>query len=553
MTSDNEPAGALGEPPNPQESQEVPPESPGVPQESLAGPPPGTPNVAGPGGSGGRRGLIAGVIAIVLAVILGGVAYAAYTELSGGGPQPAAALPGNAIAYVRIDMDPSASQKIHALALLRKFPAFAEETGITDDAQDLRRKFFEYIQDHGGECPGVDYDSDVAPWIGDRLGIAVLPPVAGSTEPSFAVALQVSDQDEGIQGFAALDSQCGGSSSDYGVARGPDGYLVFAETQQLASRYAVDAADSPLADNDQFNADMDALGDPGVVSFWVDYQSLLNVLPAGSLPPGTGATAFAKNADSMAAALRFNESYLEFAAVATGVDMAHPSIHNPIVDLPETTFAALSLSTGGTNIDELWSALGDAMGSEGRSLDSLSSQIQRDTGLVLPADLKTIVGDNVTIAMDSKDLDFSELQNSGDTSTLPLGARFQTDPAKFAEVYQKLVDYVQEQGGVLPLTKIEGDGFVAVSTDPDYASELTKDGGLGDTDKFQTAVPDAETAAAVLYLDFDSMEGQILDAVREAGGSQRVIDNLEPLSSIGVSSHVRGDGVVDAVLRITVN
>ena len=545
MTSANQPSDALGEPVSNQEWH-------GVPQDSPAGPPPETPYVAASGGGGGRRGLIAGVIAIVLAVMLGGVAYAAYTELSGGGPQPAAALPGNAIAYVRIDMDPSASQKIHALALLRKFPAFAEEFGITDDAQDLRRKFFEYIQDHNGECTGVDYDSDIAPWIGDRLGIAALPPTPGSSEPSFAIALQVGDQEEGIEGFADLNSQCGGSS-DYGVARGPDSYLVFAETPQLASRYAADASESPLADNDQFNKDMDAIGDPGVASFWLDYRSLLDVMPAGLMPPGMGVTAFANSADSMAAALRFNDSYVELAAVASGVDMPQSSINNPVVDLPDTTVAALSLSTGGTYIDRLWTALGDAMESQGRSLDSLSSQIQLETGLVLPEDLKTIVGDNVTIALDSKGLDFSELHNTGDTSMLPLGARFQTDPAKFAEVYQKLVDYVKAQGGVLPLTKIEGDGFVAVSTDPDYASELTKDGGLGDTDKFQTAVPDAESAAAVVYLDFDSVQSQILDAVRQGGGSQRLIGNLEPLSSIGVSSHIRDDGVVDAVLRITVN
>ena len=543
MTSNTPQYGPSGEPPSPQQPAGRP---------HTGDPPPGTPDVAASGGGAGRRGLIAGVIAVVLALVLGGVAYAAYTGLSGSGAQPAAALPGNAIAYVRIDMDPSASQKINAIGLLRKFPAFAEETGITEDAQDLRRRFFEYAQEHDGECPGVDYDQDIDPWIGDRLGVAVLPPAAGR-EPESVVALQVSDQGEAIKGLAALNSQCGGSTGDYGVARGPDGYLVIADTQALASRYAADASDSSLEDNENFNADMDALGDPGVVSFWLDYHSLTSVLPAGSLPPGTGITDFARGADSMAGALRFNESYLELAAVASGVDMPQPTSDNAIVNLPESTFAALSLSTGGSYIDQLWGALGDAMASQGRSLDSLSSQIARETGLVLPDDLKTIVGDNITIAIDSKGLDFSALQNTGDTSTLPLGARFQTDPAEFERVYQKLVDYVRARGEELPLTKLEGDGFVAVSTDPDYASELTKDGSLGDTDKFRTAVPDAESAATVFYLDFDSVESQILTAVRANGGSQRVIDNLEPLASIGISSHVRGDGVVDAVLRVTVN
>ena len=591
MTSSNPPYGGPGEPLNPQGPpagpgpggpqppqpaphgpdvvaggpvQPQPPDTgqPGAPTPYAQpapgsyGPPPGTPDPAtfgDGGGKRGRRGLIAAVIAVVLALVLGGVGYAAYTNLSGGGPQPAAALPGNAIAYFRIDLDPSASQKIKALRLLHKFPAFSEETGITDDAQDLRRKFFEYIQDNGGECEGVDYDKEVAPWIGDRLGVAVLPPAANSSDPSFAVALQVSDQRKGIDGFAALNSKCGGSNSDYGVAPGPDGYLVFAKSQALASKYAADATDSPLSDNDKFNADMDALGDPGVVSFWLDYKAFVDLVPTDSLPSGTSFPDLSQGADSVAAALRFNENYVELAAVATGVDVPQSAVDNPIVKLPDTTFAAFSLSNGGDYIDQLWGVLGDAMDTQGESLDSFSSRIEQETGFVLPDDLKTIVGDNVTLAMDSEGLDFSELRDSGDVSTLPLGGRFQTDPDKFAEVYQKLVDYASAQGGDLPLTKVDGAGFVAVSTSADYANELTKDGGLGDTDKFRNAVPDAESANTVFYLDFDSVESQILNAVRDGGGSQRVIDNLEPLSSIGLSSHVRGDGVVDVIVRITVN
>ena len=551
-------AGGWG-PPQPQPPSPGQPKAPnpyGQPGPGGYAPPPASPGAttgADGGGRRGRRGLIATVIAIVLALVLGGVAYAAYTKLSGGGPQPAAALPGNAIAYFRIDMDPSASQKINALRLLRKFPAFSEETGITDDAQDLRRKFFEYVQDNGGDCQGVDYDREVAPWIGDRLGVAVLPPEANGSDPSFAVALQVSDQGKGIDGFAALNSKCGGGNSDYGVARGPDGYLVFAKTQALASKYAADATDSPLSDNDRFNEDMDALGDPGVVSFWLDYKAFADLVPSGSFPSGTRLTAFTQGADSMAAALRFNENYIELAGVATGVDAPQSTVDNPIVKLPDTTFAAFSLSNGDAYIDRLWGMLGDALDTQGESLDSLSSRIEQETGLVLPYDLKTIVGDNVTLAMDSKGLDFSEVQNSGDTSTLPLGGRFQTDPDKFADVYQKLIDYASAQGGDLPLTKVDGDGFVAVSTSADYANDLAKDGGLGDTDKFRSAVPDAESASTVFYLDFDSVESQILDAVRDGGGSQRVIDNLEPLASIGISSHVHSDGVVDGILRITVN
>src|SRR4029450_6488323 len=113
VTSNTPQHGPSGEPPSPQQPAGRP---------HTGDPPPGTPDLAASSGGAGRRGLIAGGIAVVLALVLRGGAYAAYTGLSGSGAQPAAALPGNAIAYVRIDMDPSASQKINAIGFVRQVP-----------------------------------------------------------------------------------------------------------------------------------------------------------------------------------------------------------------------------------------------------------------------------------------------------------------------------------------------------------------------------------------------------------------------------------------------
>lgn len=44
-------------------------------------------------------------------------------ETGSGGAQPDEAIPAGALGYVRVDLDPSAEQKINALRLLRSVPA----------------------------------------------------------------------------------------------------------------------------------------------------------------------------------------------------------------------------------------------------------------------------------------------------------------------------------------------------------------------------------------------------------------------------------------------
>src|SRR4051794_31554643 len=69
--------------------------------------------------------LVGGIAVLVLALV-GGVTYAV-GALSGGGSQPDDALPTGAFAYVSLDLDPSAAQKIDAFRFLRTFPALRDK------------------------------------------------------------------------------------------------------------------------------------------------------------------------------------------------------------------------------------------------------------------------------------------------------------------------------------------------------------------------------------------------------------------------------------------
>ena len=112
-------------------------------------------------------------------------------RLGGGGAQPADVLPSDAFAYLRLDIDPSVGQKIAAVRFLGKLPQLKD----TLESADPRKKLWELAsKDASSACLSrFTYDTDIAPWLGDRVGAAIRP---GGTakEPNIAVALQVKDE-----------------------------------------------------------------------------------------------------------------------------------------------------------------------------------------------------------------------------------------------------------------------------------------------------------------------------------------------------------------------
>ncbi len=90
--------------------------------------------------------------------------------------------------YLSIDLDPSGEQKLEALRTLEKFLAFTEAVDI-DSEDDLRRVIGEELL--AGSACGLDYDDDVAPWIGERFAVAAVD--LGEDTPSPVVVMQVSD------------------------------------------------------------------------------------------------------------------------------------------------------------------------------------------------------------------------------------------------------------------------------------------------------------------------------------------------------------------------
>lgn len=520
-------------------------------------PPSGTTN-------GRRTALITGGAVLVLAGV-GAGAWAAWSFFSTG-PQPAEALPASTIAYASVDLDPSGGQKIEAVRTLRKFPAFKDEIGLdTDD--DIRQRIFEEIQGEG-TCADLDYADDVEPWLGDRMAIAAVD--TGEDMPSPVIVLQVSDEDAADEGMAKVKDCSGGESGAWAIQ---DGWALLGETQDMVDEIADAAADSPLSDDDDYTGWTDAAGDAGIASLYVapDAGTFLAenlgefMNPFAGLPqayaegeacaaPCTSysditppeVTEALEDFQGMAATLRFDDGSLELEMAVdpgTSQDALEDADRGDdvLATLPDDTAAAIGMGFAEGWFGDLMDQASGQLG--GMSSEELLDEMSAQTGLDLPEDVETLMGDSAALALGG-DFDLDTFVDSPDGSGVPVGLKVQGDPDAIESVLDKLRP---QMGSSASIVESDSDGdLIAIGPDDGYRERLLDDGGLGDSEVFENVVREADDAAAVVFVNFDA--GDWLTSIAE--DDQEVAENLEPLQGLGISTWLEDDAS-HLVLRLT--
>jgi hypothetical protein len=480
--------------------------------------------------SGRRTGLVVG--GVVAALVLGGGAVFAVQQLSGGGSQPADVLPGDAYGYVRLDIDPSAGQKIAAVRFLDKLPQVRD----TLSGDDPRKKLWDLVtQDAGDDCvSALSYDKDIAPWIGDRAGVAIRP---GGTEdkPNVALALQVTDEARAKQVLGKLFA-CDKDGADIETTGGYA--LVMPPGTGPTTMAAI--AKGTLSTNSTFSGDMAALGEQGVVSAWFDMTSgakELQDLGAGAL--GMSRTSAVGAQGRVAAALRFDPSYVELAGVVRGAKAvnATPGDTSQLVNLPDDTAAALHVSGADQAVDSAWPMLSDQLkGLSGVTGGDVIGEIEQQLDVRLPDDLKVLLGRSFTLSVPQQDLRTADPVVVG-------GKIVSSDTARASALVDKVN---QAMGG--SLTHTVDAGTVYLASTPAYVDTLKKGGSLGDTDTFKAALGDVSRANGVLFVDLDRIESAY---VGDLQGDTRAV--VESLRAVGASSQVTGAGEASFSLRVVSN
>jgi hypothetical protein len=469
-----------------------------------------------------KRGkLIPIIAALIVALVAAGGGVFAYGKLNGG-KQPSAVLPGTAVAYARVDLNPSAGQKVAAIRFMLKFPSVKENLGLTGEDDDLRQKLFESIKKYAGDdLADVNYDTDIKPWLGERAGVAVLP-ASGDAEPKAIIAIQVKNEDKASEGidklFAKEDDKPGKAFSN--------GYVLLSDSQATVDSAVAAAKDNSLEQNEKFSADMKALGEQGFASVWADMKGV------AAISGKVDSEAMAGISDaSMAAALRFDSSYVELKGIARGdqsVKVNSADAGDIIGQLPETTAAAVAVSGGESLVDTMWSQLEK---SSNGNIKEMTQEIEDETGLSLPDDLKTLLGKNLAVAVD-KDADNGP----------QIAARLETDPAKAEPVVEKLVTLLREKAGNVPVRQAKDDDTLVVATTEEYAQRVLKAGSLGDSETFKQTLPDTKGAVTIGYLDFTAA-----DSLSKEFSSNK---DVAALRSAGFVARSTGDGEGDFTLRV---
>jgi hypothetical protein len=491
-------------------------------------------------------------------------------------------MPASTLGYVSIDLDPSGGQKIEAIQTLRKFPAFKEHIGLeTDD--DLRERLFEELV-KSGECEGLDYAEDVEPWLGDRaaMGAADL----GGDTPTPILVVQVKDAGKATDGLDNLREVCGGESSESAEDNGGwvvDGDWVVIGENEAEAQKVVDATEEEgsLADDEEFKTWTAEAGDPGIVSMYAapeageflgrymgDMAGMGSMFGAPSVDgmefdPETGEFDGSAPGESPSVPPELQEALDEFGGAAATVrfddgavelEMAYSNYQEELTEhvlgdagvemvegLPEDTVAAFGLG-----LEEGWAQamldyFAETSGEE-MDVDELLAQAESETGLALPEDLETLLGEGVAIGLGSG-IDPDAIVNGG-PEELPLGIKIKGD----AEEIQAVLDKVKELAGpeVAPYLEVtESDGYAVLGTNPDYKDALASEGSLGETEAYGKVIEDE--AKSVLFLDFDADDDWL---VRLTEDEPELSDNVAPLSALGTSGWVEGD-IVHGVFKIT--
>jgi hypothetical protein len=497
------------------------------------------------------------------------------------GAQPAQELPASTLAYVSIDLDPSGGQKIDAFRMLNKFPAFKDKVGI-HSVDDVRHKIGDQLIASSG-C-NLSYDSDIAPWLGDRAAMAAVD--LGEPQPAPVLVVQAKDDGKADSSMHELLT-CGDHPPTDVAYDVHNGWVIVAKTQDVVTRVEAATSRASLSDDATYQKWTKAVGDAGVVNLYAapaagDYLAnhladLQNAFTPYGLSGGVSSSSASsaavpsayhakaaapatsdpfggtlKNFQGAAATLRFTGNGLEL-ATATDPALSESGITSDqggavVSRLPDDTAAAFGIGLRPGWVLALANRFASSSG-DGRTGQELLDQLSQDSGLDLPADAETLLGTSSAISI-GKTFDFEAMIESSSGTGLPVAYTVKGDPSAIEKVLAEL----RQKAGSDPssTTALESDSagdLVVVGPTPDYRKLVLDGGTLGNTAAFRSVIPEAQRASMVLYVNVDDLEHAISQA---SGGDPSVTDNVAPLQAVGFSSWNDGQ-VAHTSLQISTN
>ncbi|NHC13235.1 hypothetical protein [Motilibacter deserti] len=453
----------------------------------------------------GRRLAGAGT-ALTLVVGAGGV-YA-YSALAAGGPQPEAVLPAGAIAYAKVDLDPSAAQKIAAVRLARK--ADVLRSAAPGGLDGVKESTISAVAEESGLGLTV---ADIKAWAGDRAAYAVYPVPAGvQDEDGVDVVVAIATTDAAATS-RTLDTVRAKEGTAYALK---GGFALLGEDQASLDR--VLARPGALGKERRVSADLDALnsGDR-VAQMWVDLDAVMATegtatavtslvaragidgrageaaraalapaLAGGTPMSGETATGLVRRAAAggalparygrLVGAVHLDASYVEVKTriLGTPVSGVGKAGSDLIRALPSGIYGAFGITGYGAALADAWATLPTAQKRELRTV-----------GIRSAADFRALAGSDLVVAVGPG-------SRAGDVAG-QLRVRSST-PERTRALWQRLVTEA-DAGGDVEVTR--SGGVVTVALGEMRANRSL----LAYSPAYQRAVPDASRSGYTLFVD----------------------------------------------------
>ena len=247
------------------------------------------------------RRLVVAITALLVA--LGGAVVVGYLLLfSAVADRASRAAPADTAIYVNAYLQPSAGQQMNLFGLVGQLRGFGDPATLEGKIDEVAGRLL-------GEA-GIDYSSDVRPWLGAQIAFAVAPTEAGSPPsellfaavkdsdeartalPRLFASMEITFTEETFRGHALMTSE----GTSYALL---DDLLVVASTpERLRASLDADRDVAPsLADSQAFTAAMRDVASDHLASLYVDLPRAVG-LAEGRQLGGFGTAVLALTADA---------------------------------------------------------------------------------------------------------------------------------------------------------------------------------------------------------------------------------------------------------------
>ena len=382
---------------------------------------------------------------LVLCLLLGSLVGCGGSAADGGA-DPASGVPADATVYAEATVRPEGDLREDLLAAAGKVLQ-------TDDAEARIRELVDQAL-ASEEAPSVEYEQDIAPWLGERIGLAVLP--GGGPEPGYAVLIATTDTeaaqealDKGLEGDAEPPKPGSHGGVDYVVDQDGDAAGVVEDfvvvAREAEFKRVVDTfGGESLADGDAYREALEPLAGDRLAHFYVNLRGLIELGSRGEPDAaeqlrmfeqfvpldrlGAMAGAFMADGDRLAFDFTFGREMAEGPLGALSGTEGTPLL----ADLPADSWVAAGTPDVGEvvrkTIDQFGGALGGAVAQQ---------QLREQLGIDLEQDVLSWMGD---VALFVRGTDLASIDGGVVIEV--------TDADRAAAAIPRLVGAARQSGGV---------------------------------------------------------------------------------------------------------